>query len=185
MSTYNNQAMFFFQKPENYYRQDFVRILRREKDGFEILVLYEELLIETLNKDGILAKVFGEELVSYSTDELAFNFLHKKRIVENGIKRLKELKVIEEKDNGILFFPHALLFTKRTTIGAEKKKKQRSKKIEKLDNCPTYIELEEEIEQKENKIIIDEEENIIEESSENEEEKNRRFEELLDELSMR
>ena len=50
---YNKKVMFFFQKPENYYRQDFVRKIRAEKNGFEYLTLYEELLIESLNKDGV------------------------------------------------------------------------------------------------------------------------------------
>lgn len=52
---YNKTEIFFFQKPENYYRQDFVRKIRAEKNGYEYLTLYEELLIESLNKDGVLA----------------------------------------------------------------------------------------------------------------------------------
>ena len=38
---YNKTVMFFFQKPENYYRQDFVRKIRAEKNGFEYLTLQE------------------------------------------------------------------------------------------------------------------------------------------------
>ena len=47
---YNKTVMFFFQKPENYYRQDFVRKIRAEKNGYEYLTLYEELLIESLKQ---------------------------------------------------------------------------------------------------------------------------------------
>lgn len=161
MESYNSQPMFFFQKPENFYRQDFVRQIRREKDGFEILVLYEELLIETLNKNGVLAKVFGEELVPYSIEELSFNFFHKKRIIEKGLELFKKLNIIEEKTDGTLLFPQALIYTKRTTVGAEKKKVQRNNQKEKMDKCPPYIEIEKEIEN--NKLTKQTEHNITEE----------------------
>lgn len=160
MTTYNGNSMFFFQKPDKFYNQDFVRQIRFEKDGYEILVLYEELLIETLNKDGVLAKVFGEELVPYTIDELSKIFTHKKRIVERGLELFKNLNIIEEKSDGTLFFPHALIYTQRTTIGAEKKKKQRNKQKEKMDKCPPYIELEKEIEN--NKLTKQTEHNIVE-----------------------
>ena len=161
MSAYNNQSMFFFQKPDKYYSQDFVRQIRYEKDGYEILTLYEELLIETLNKDGVLAKVFGEELVPYTIEELSKIFTHKKRIVEKGLELFKKLNIIEEKSDGTLFFPHALLYTKRTTVGAEKKKEQRNNQKEKMDKCPPYIEIEKEIEN--NKLTKQTEHNITEE----------------------
>lgn len=180
MDSYNSQPMFFFQKPENYYRQDFVRQIRREKDGYEILTLYEELLIETLNKDGILAKVFGEELVPYSVEELSFNFFHKKRIIEKGLELFKKLNIVEEKNDGTLFFPQTLIYTKRTTVGAEKKKVQRNKQKEKMDKCPPYIEQEKEIEIENNIITTQPEQNKIEESL-NENNNKDQFSKLLDE----
>ena len=161
MESYNSQPMFFFQKPDKFYNQDFVRQIRFEKDGYEIMVLYEELLIETLNKDGLLAKVFGEELVPYTIEELSKIFTHKKRIVEKGLELFKKLNIIEEKSDGTLFFPHALLYTKRTTVGAEKKKEQRNNQKEKMDKCPPYIEIEKEIEN--NKLTKQTEHNITEE----------------------
>lgn len=161
MESYNSKPMFFFQKPDKFYNQDFVRQIRFEKDGYEILVLYEELLIETLNKDGILAKVFGEELVPYTIEELSKIFTHKKRIIEKGLELFKNLNIIEEKSDGTLFFPDALLYTKRTTVGAEKKKEQRKNQKEKMDKCPPYIEIEKEIEN--NKLTKQTEHNTTEE----------------------
>lgn len=180
MESYNSQPMFFFQKPENYYRQDFVRQIRREKDGYEILTLYEELLIETLNKDGVLAKVFGEELVPYSVEELSFNFFHKKRIIEKGLELFKKLNIVEEKNDGTLFFPQTLIYTKRTTVGAEKKKVQRNKQKEKMDKCLPYIEQEKEIEN--NILTTQPEQNKIEECLTGKMQDNKdQFSKLLDE----
>lgn len=178
MSAYNSNPMFFFQKPDKYYTQDFVRQIRYEKDGYEILTLYEELLIETLNKDGILAKVFGEELVPYTIEELSKIFTHKKRIVEKGLELFKKLNIIEEKSEGTLFFPHALIYTQRTTEGAEKKKVQRNKQKEKMDKCPPYIEQEKEIEN--NILTTQPEQNKIEESLNKNNNKDQ-FSKLLDE----
>ena len=36
MTTYNGNSMFFFQKPDKFYNQDFVRQIRFEKDGYEL-----------------------------------------------------------------------------------------------------------------------------------------------------
>ena len=116
MESYNSKPMFFFQKPDKFYNQDFVRQIRFEKDGYEILVLYEELLIETLNKDGVLAKVFGEELVPYTIEELSKIFTHKKRIIEKGLELFKNLNIIEEKSDGTLFFPDAPVSILNNTI---------------------------------------------------------------------
>ena len=81
--------------------------------------------------------------------------------MEKGLELFKKLNIIEEKSDGTLFFPHALLYTKRTTVGAEKKKEQRNNQKEKMDKCPPYIEIEKEIEN--NKLTKQTEHNITEE----------------------
>lgn len=150
---YNKTVMFFFQKPENYYRQDFVRKIRAEKNGFEYLTLYEELLIESLNKDGVLANFFDDKIVPYTTKELSIIFNHRESIIKNGLEIFQKYKIIEKKEDGSYFIPDALKYTKRTTVGAQNKKKQRKNKKEKEetedicppsdeDICPTYIEQE-------------------------------------------
>ena len=150
---YNKTVMFFFQKPENYYRQDFVRKIRAEKNGFEYLTLYEELLIESLNKDGVLANFFDDKIVPYTTKELSIIFNHRESIVKNGLEIFQKYKIIEKKEDGSYFIPDALKYTKRTSIGAQNKKKQRNNKKDKEevedicppsdeDICPTYIEQE-------------------------------------------
>ena len=150
---YNKTEIFFFQKPENYYRQDFVRKIRAEKNGFEYLTLYEEMLTESLNKNGVLANFFGDEMIPYSTKELAIIFNHKESIIKNGLDIFQKYKIIEKKDDGSYFIPDALEYTKRTTVGAEdKKNKRKNKKDEEEkadiclqdseDICPTYIEQE-------------------------------------------
>ena len=142
---YNKTVMFFFQKPENYYIQDFVRKIRAEKNGYEYLTLYEELLIESLNKDGVLANFFDDKIVPYTTKELSIIFNHRETIIKNGLELFQKYKIVEKKDDGSYFIPDALKFTKRTTVGAQNKKKQRNNKKDKEeaeDICPTYIEQE-------------------------------------------
>ena len=136
---YNKKEMFFFQKPEYYYRQDFVRKIRAEKNGFEYLTLYEEMITESLNKDGILANFFDDEMIPYTTKELALILGHKESIIKKGIEILQKYKVIEKKEDGSYFIPAVLQLTKRTTVGAQNKKKQRDNKKDKEeveDFCP-------------------------------------------------
>ena len=141
--SYNKTAMFFFLKPENYYRQDFVRKIRSLKNGFEYLTLYEEILTDTLNKEGVLANFYGDEIVPYTIDELATIFQHKPSIIKSGLELFEKYKMIEKNDDGAYFIPNALEFTKRTTVGSVKKKEQRNNKKLKeqedseVDICPS------------------------------------------------
>ena len=141
--SYNKTAMFFFLKPENYYRQDFVRKIRSLKNGFEYLTLYEEILTDTLNKEGVLANFYGDEIVPYTIDELATIFQHKPSIIKSGLELFEKYKMIEKNDAEAYFIPNALEFTKRTTVGSVKKKEQRdNKKLKEqeeseVDICPS------------------------------------------------
>lgn len=138
--SYNKTAMFFFLKPENYYRQDFVRKIRSLKNGFEYLTLYEEILTDTLNKEGVLANFYGDEIVPYTTDELATIFQHKPSIIKSGLELFEKYKMIEKNDDGAYFIPNALEFTKRTTVGSVKKKEQRNnKKLKEQDDSEVDI----------------------------------------------
>ena len=87
---YNKTVMFFFQKPENYYRQDFVRKIRAEKNGYEYLTLYEELLIESLNKDGVLANFFDDKIVEGKESIYPTNYtlISEKTLVKRQGKRI-------------------------------------------------------------------------------------------------
>lgn len=144
--SYNKTAMFFFLKPVNYYRQDFVRKIRSLKNGFEYLTLYEEILTDTLNKEGVLANFYGDEIVPYTIDELSTIFQHKPSIIKNGLELFEKYKMIEKNDDGAYFIPNALEFTKRTTVGSVKKKEQRNNKKLKeqdeseVDICPSVNE---------------------------------------------
>ena len=144
--SYNKTAMFFFLKPENYYRQDFVRKIRSLKNGFEYLTLYEEILTDTLNKEGVLANFYGDEIVPYTIDELSTIFQHKPSIIKNGLELFEKYKMIEKNVDGAYFIPNALEFTKRTTVGSVKKKEQRNnKKLKEQDEseadiCPSVNE---------------------------------------------
>ena len=138
--SYNKTAMFFFLKPENYYRQDFVRKIRSLKNGFEYLTLYEEILTDTLNKEGVLANFYGDEIVPYTIDELSTIFQHKPSIIKNGLELFEKYKMIEKNDDGAYFIPNALEFTKRTTVGSVKKKEQRNnKKLKEQDESEVDI----------------------------------------------
>ena len=140
LMSYNKTAMFFFLKPENYYRQDFVRKIRSLKNGFEYLTLYEEILTDTLNKEGVLANFYGDEIVPYTIDELSTIFQHKPSIIKNGLELFEKYKMIEKNDDGAYFIPNALEFTKRTTVGSVKKKEQRNnKKLKEQDESEVDI----------------------------------------------
>lgn len=111
------------------------------------------MLIESLNKDGVLANFFDDKIVPYTTKELSIIFNHRETIIKNGLELFQKYKIVEKKDDGSYFIPDALKFTKRTTVGAQNKKKQRNNKKDKEeaedicppsdeDISPTYIEQE-------------------------------------------
>ena len=80
------------------------------------------MLIESLNKDGVLANFFDDKIVPYTTKELSIIFNHRETIIKNGLELFQKYKIVEKKDDGSYFIPDALKFTKRTTVGAQNKK---------------------------------------------------------------
>lgn len=112
---YNKTVMFFFQKPENYYRQDFARKIRAEKNGYEYLTLYEELLIESLNKDGVLANFFDDKIVrvilteedidKFTTNEKELNECEKLYISSDILLTSKQSKMFKNYNIELFIIP--------------------------------------------------------------------------------
>ena len=177
---YNNVTKYYFQKPDDFYQRDDIRKLERISDGYEMITIYEKILIETLNKEGLLAQFFGEKKEKYTIEDLSYIFHHSESMIEKSLNMFLKLNMIEENEDGILYFPDSERYTRKTTVGAERQKEYRnSKKDYKCsdnkdyicnscedDKCPTELELkiEKEIKPKSKKeleLILKNENNII------------------------
>ncbi len=162
---YNKTINYYFQKPSNFYQRDDIRKLERTENGYELITIYEKLLIDTLNKEGKLVQIFGNREEEYSIDDLAIIFNHDRNTVEIAINTFIELGMIERQDN-ILFFPDSSHYTRSSTVGANKKRMYREEKNKevKVDICPPLVsnsgltklklEKEQELEIENNKNII-------------------------------
>lgn len=150
-------------KPDDFYnRYDIKRIERYESSG-DILTLYDKLILYTMKKNGFLAVELNGEYKPYPIEEISEDFNYPVDLVKTTLELLIKYDTIELTPSNIYFFPDALTFTKQTTKGAERKKEQRDAKKEKLleetnnceevDECPTYLYQEQEIEQNKNQYL--------------------------------
>ena len=71
MAKYNKSKLYFFKLPSSFFKRDEIEWLKTQNNGYKVIVIYQELIFETINKDGILARRIGDEIKAYSTEEIA------------------------------------------------------------------------------------------------------------------
>lgn len=142
MADYNRTKMYFFKFPNTFFDKDEIEELLSDFDGANTVILYLRLITLATNKEGYLCKLIAGELKPYSVEEISRKTNTDIDDLKNRMTRLKEVGLIELKDN-MIFIEEALNYTNQT-VGAEKKEKQRKKKKEKDKNkediCPPDIE---------------------------------------------
>ena len=131
MAKYNKTEMYFFKFPDSFFDTDEIEELSNDYDGDSTIILYLKLITIAMNKCGYLCRLISGELKPYTIDVLA-----KKTNTDVGdlvrrIDRLHEVGLIDSKD-GMLYIEKALNYTNQT-VSAEKKQKQRKRKV---DKCP-------------------------------------------------
>lgn len=150
-------------KPDNFYDRDDIKRIDKMEHAGDILNLYDKLIFYTMNRDGLLAHKYGDEYEVYTVEEISEDFNYPIELVKEALDVFVKLHTIELTDNGYYYFPDSLEYTKSTTVGAESKRLQRENRklkqeqenneideIEKVDNCPEYIQVDTNIDIQEN-----------------------------------
>lgn len=158
MAEYRKEKYYWFKLKDDFFKRHDIKIIKSMPNGKDYVIFYLQLLCESLSHNGKLR--FNEE-IPYSEEMLSVITDTNIDVVRSAMKLFVQLKIIEIMDDQTIYMTKLQNMVGSTTLGAEKKKLQRSKSVELLeggqkeDICPPEIEIdiEKEIE-KEKEIII-------------------------------
>lgn len=138
MSVYDNSKLYWLKLYDDFYRQDSIEWLLNQECGTTFIVLYQMLLLKTLNRDGKLYKMLGNKKIKYEISEIVKLTGINEKLVKLGIDNLMEVGLLERDINGIVYLPNLSNMIGSSTKGAVKKSIQRNK----ADKCPPDIDKE-------------------------------------------
>jgi len=141
MSKYNKSQLYFLMLTDKFYKRDEVRWLKKQEHGHQTINIYLQMIFECINKDGILCRQIGDEIESYSTEDIAMLIEEPEEIVADAIEKLIKLKFITKLKDNTYFIEDALDLTNQS-VSARKKQLQRRGNL-----CPPDIEIDKEIEE--------------------------------------
>ena len=145
MAEYRKEKYYWFKLKEDFFKRHDIKIIKSMPNGKDYVIFYLQLLCESLSHNGKLR--FNEE-VPYNEEMLSVITDTNIDVVRSAMKLFAQLKIIEIMDDQTIYMTKLQNMVGSTTIGAEKKKLQRSKSIELLeggqkgDNCPPEIDIE-------------------------------------------
>ncbi len=139
-----DKELYFIKLPVSFWSKDMVMHFFEEENGFEYIILYEQLLFLTINKKGYLAEEYESKLKPLSLKRLSRSTWHEESFIKKALEKYEKYGVIVKKDNECYFMRDALKMTKSMTRQAFKKEVNRNSKNfnkedirdESLDDCP-------------------------------------------------
>jgi hypothetical protein len=135
MSVYDNSKLYWLKLYDDFYRQDSIEWLLNQEYGTTFIVLYQMLLLKTINRDGKLYKMLGNKEMKYEISDIVKLTGINEKLVQLGIDNLMEVGLLERNLNGIVYLPNLSYMIGSSTKGAAKKSIQRNK----ADKCPPDI----------------------------------------------
>lgn len=148
MSEYNNSNLYFLKLYDWFINSDEIRWIESQEHGAEIVIMFFRLMMIAKNKNGKIARIVGKMENPYTIKEMTEATYQTEERVKEGLELLIKAELVV-KEGECYSIPKALEFTNQTTVGAVKKQKQRREKADKeVDNCPTDIEEDKEIEKR-------------------------------------
>ena len=142
MSEYRKEKYYWFKLKDDFFKRHDIKIIKSMPNGKDYVIFYLQLLCESLAHNGKLR--FNEE-IPYSEEMLSVITDTNIDVVRSAMKLFVQLKIIEIMDDQTIYMKKLQNMVGSTTIGADKKKLQRSKSIELLeggqkgDICPPEI----------------------------------------------
>lgn len=142
MAEYRKEKYYWFKLKDDFFKRHDIKIIKSMPNGKDYVIFYLQLLCESLSHNGKLR--FNEE-VPYNEEMLSVITDTNIDIVRSAMKLFVQLKIIEIMDDQTIYMTKLQNMVGSTTVGAEKKKLQRSKSIElleggqRVDICPPEI----------------------------------------------
>ena len=137
MAEYDKGRLYWIKLTDRMMTSDTVDFLMGQKNGANLVVLYQMLCLKTINQNGVLARELGELTVKYDADKIQRDCKwFSLSTVKSALKIFKEIGLLYENEDGFLAISEFDSLIGSQTYGAVKKEKQRQKEDKGVDICP-------------------------------------------------
>lgn len=132
MAEYSKEKLYFLKLPKDFFKKNYIKVLKGMPNGHEYALLLLELMCESVGWGGYLrfsqTLPYTPEMVSSLTDTNI-------DIVRNAFIAYEGLGLAKKTEDSSIYFPLVDDMTMNTTIGAARKQVQRQGGQE-VDKCP-------------------------------------------------
>ena len=121
-----SRRYFWLKLPETFFRQKEIRGLRRKQDGAELVIIYQEIMLESIAREG---RILFEGYAPTLAEELADNIGEDPEKVRIVLDFLEEHHLMEWIEDDEAELPGVVSLIGSETDAAERMRKSRSKEI--------------------------------------------------------
>ena len=156
----SNKRYFWLKLPETFFRQKEIRGLRRQPDGAELVIIYQEIMLESINQEG---RIVFEQYAPTLAEEIADTIGEDPEKVQTVLEFLEGHQLIERISENEIELPGVVSLIGSETEAAARMRRSRANRKEdpegentegtqseqrcnNVKQCHTDIEIEKDIE---------------------------------------
>lgn len=124
----DNKKFYWIKQRDNFFESDEIEELQEMPNGYEMVIIYQKIVLFCINKDGALVSNIGDNTKPISTDRLSRHIRHDAELVQITIDTLLDLNLLYIDIDGITKITNFKDMVGVETKWAEKKRKYREKK---------------------------------------------------------
>lgn len=121
---------YWLKLKEDFFQQEAMEWLEEQKNGKEYSLFYLKLCLKSLKDSGVLVRHVGTKTIPYTAKKLAEITNTTPAIAGDALEALKDIGLITEDTNGVLFIPSLaeMVGSESSSREAVKKRTQRQRK---------------------------------------------------------
>lgn len=121
---------YWLKLKEDFFQQEAIEWLEEQKNGKEYSLFYLKLCLKSLKDSGVLVRHVGTKTIPYTAKKLAEITNTTPAIASDALEALKDIGLVVEQDNGVLFIPGLteMVGSESSSREAVKKRTQRLRK---------------------------------------------------------
>lgn len=124
----DNKKFYWIKQRDNFFESDEIEELQEMPNGYEMLIIYQKIVLFCINKNGALVSSIGDNAKPISTERLSRHIRHNKELVQATIDILLDLNLLYVDTDEIIKITNFKDMVGVETKWAEKKRKYREKK---------------------------------------------------------
>ncbi len=124
----DNKKFYWVKQRDNFFESDEIEELQEMPNGYEMLIIYQKIVLFCINKNGALVSSIGDNAKPISTERLSRHIRHNKELVQATIDILLDLNLLYVDTDEIIKITNFKDMVGVETKWAEKKRKYREKK---------------------------------------------------------